>query len=92
MGDNGAQPRTQNPSRICHVMASQRFARLGGYHSRWNTPGFTSYCMRQYRIPAVSVEMPYALAGELLLTRDHYREIGARMAKAVLKRLKTDRT
>jgi hypothetical protein len=35
----------------------------------------------------LGVETPYALVGDLVLTREHYREAGARMAAGVVAKL-----
>jgi hypothetical protein len=37
-----------------------------------------------HRIAGFTVENPYAMAGDLLLTREHYQEAGKLMASAVV--------
>ncbi len=54
--------------------------RLATYASRWELPTFTRFCCESLAIPSLSMETPYAMAGETLLTRELYREIGSRLA------------
>jgi hypothetical protein len=63
--------------------AAAEFARVANYPSRWETPNFTRFCRDRFEIPAVSLETPYALAGETVLTREVYGEIGSRLADAL---------
>jgi len=65
--------------------AAADFARVATYASRWESPTFTEFCCRQ-AIPALSLETPYALAGDTLLTRQEYRRIGERIAARVCER------
>jgi hypothetical protein len=66
--------------------AAGEFVRIADYASRWETPGFTGFCTA-LGICAFTVETAYALSGELVLTREHYREIGQRIAQAVVGQL-----
>ena len=68
--------------------AADEFDRVVRYLSRWETPSFTKYFSETFGIPGISIETPYGLAGETVLTREEYREIGARMARAVAGRLR----
>lgn len=72
--------------------ASARFARVARYRSRWETPTFTSFGRGIAGLRAFSMETPYALCGETVLTVAHYRRIGARMGAAVLAGLAQPRT
>jgi hypothetical protein len=63
--------------------AADDFKRVAKYASRWETPGFSSYCCSALEMPALSIEAPYALVRETVLTRKHYQEAGARLAAAV---------
>jgi hypothetical protein len=67
--------------------AAPEFARIATYASRWDTPTFSTYCADTFDIPGLSIETPYAMVGESLLTVEQYREIGRRIASAVLARL-----
>lgn len=67
--------------------AAAPFERVAAYASRWETPNFTTYARREYSIPGLSLEVPYALAGERTLTREAYREAGQRIAAAIVARL-----
>jgi hypothetical protein len=64
--------------------AAPKFSRVASYASRWKTPNFTHYCAEQLGIPAFSLETPYSMVGDLLLHREQYREIGGRMARALV--------
>jgi len=67
--------------------AAEDFARTPDYPSRWETPNFTEYFCESVDVPAFVVETPYAMVGDLVLTREHYQDIGRRMAGAVVRRL-----
>ncbi len=68
------------------------FARIATYASRWETPGFSVFCA-SLGVCALSIETPYAISADGgLLTRDRYREAGARLALGVLKQLQTSRS
>ena len=54
------------------------------YASRWNTPNFTAWVASELKTPALTLEIPYALAGDRVFTRERYREAGARIAAAVV--------
>ena len=67
--------------------AASPFGRVARYRSRWETPTFASYCWTGHRIAGFTIENPYAMAGDLLLTREHYQEAGKLMASAVVETL-----
>jgi hypothetical protein len=67
--------------------AAPEFARIATYPSRWDTPGFSTYCAGTLDIPGLCIETPYAAVGDSLLTIEHYREIGRRMAEGILAQL-----
>ena len=67
--------------------ARDPFGHVADYASRWETPGFTSFCASELSIPGLCMETPYALVGDLVLTRERYREIGRRTAEAVVGKL-----
>ncbi len=81
---------TETASHIGKVLgkeyASESFERIPTYLSRWETPGFTSHCCTQGFF-GLTLETPYSQAGDLVLTREHYREAGTRIARAVLELL-----
>ncbi len=64
--------------------AAENFKREADYPSRWDSPNAVSYFCGHLGICALTVEVPYALAGNTLLTRKHYREAGKRIAAALL--------
>jgi hypothetical protein len=68
--------------------AAECFERVARYASRWETPRATGDCWSRHGVCGLGVETPYALVGELVLTRQGYREIGARMAAGVLERMR----
>lgn len=67
--------------------AATDFARVPRYSSRWETPSFRLHGWTRLGIACITYETPYALAGELVLTQEHYREIGRRIAQGVLEGL-----
>lgn len=71
-------------SALTGEFAAADFQRTGNYASRWNTPTFCDYLSEILRVPAISAETPYACIGERALDVEDYREIGRRMADAVL--------
>jgi hypothetical protein len=67
--------------------AADPFERVADYRSRWETPNFAAFCWQRHRVCGLSVETPYGMVEDLVLTREHYREIGARMAQGIVQRL-----
>ncbi len=63
------------------------FARVARYSSRWETPGFSSYCYNTVGICGIGLETPYAMAGDTIFTREHYREAGSRIAACIVREL-----
>jgi hypothetical protein len=62
--------------------AARDFGRFARYASRWETLNFTKFARATHGVPAFTVETPYALAGRKVLTREDYRLVGARLARA----------
>jgi hypothetical protein len=58
------------------------------YPVRWETPNFGGYFCQTLGICGMTIETSYALAGTRVLTREDYREIGARIARGVVGRLR----
>ena len=67
--------------------AATPFGRVANYDSRWETPTFSSYCWMRHKIPCFTIENPYAISGELLLTRECYQKAGKRIASCVVEKL-----
>jgi hypothetical protein len=67
--------------------ASLNFAKVAHYATRWGTGSVARY-FESVGVPAISLETTYALIGERIITRDDYREIGARIARAIIDKLK----
>jgi hypothetical protein len=67
--------------------AASPFGRVASYASRWETPTFASYCWLRHKVPGFTIENPYAMVGDLLLTRECYREAGKRIASCVVEGL-----
>lgn len=63
--------------------ASPRFGRVADYASRWESPGMAKFFHATHQLPAISIETSYIGCGELVFTREHYREAGTRIARAV---------
>lgn len=66
--------------------AAENFERVADYPSRWDTPNFTA-AWGTRGLCALTIEVPYALVGELILTREHYREAGAHLAQGIVEGL-----
>ena len=58
------------------------------HKSHWQASGFVNWISRHLDICALTINAPYALAGENLLSRKCYREAGKAIAAAILDRLK----
>jgi len=59
------------------------------HFTRWGIPEkadrFAEYMWNEHTVPTVMPEIPYALcAGDTLMTRERYREVGMQMAAAVV--------
>lgn len=67
------------------VNAAREFDRAALYPSRWSTPNLSRYALEFLRIPALSCEIPYSRIGDRPITQRGYREIGRRMAQAILR-------
>jgi hypothetical protein len=63
--------------------AAESFARMARYPSRWETPSFRMYGWPKLGVPCITFENPYAMINNRMLTREAYREAGARIARAV---------
>ncbi|MGC9467152.1 MAG: hypothetical protein ACP5HS_01045 [Anaerolineae bacterium] len=64
--------------------AADDFARVAQYPSRWETPSFRTYAWFQVGVPCITFETSYALAGDRVLRQEDYRNIGERIAQAVV--------
>ena len=67
--------------------AAEPFGQVADYPSRWETPSFASYCWAHHGICGFTIETPYGLIGDLLLTRERYREAGERIATGIVETL-----
>jgi hypothetical protein len=70
--------------------AAEVFERVADYPSRWDTPSFSKYFGLARELPSLGIETPYALVDDLVLTREHYRQVGARIAQGIAMRLSTE--
>ncbi len=66
--------------------AAERFCRRADYPSRWETPRLAHFVESKIGCSAISLETPYALIGNTPLLQKQYREIGHRIARAILTR------
>ena len=64
--------------------AQKDFKQVATYASRWETPGFTEYCFSSLGVCGLCFETPYGMIGDTVLTREGYREAGARIAAAIV--------
>lgn len=75
--------------------ASADFSRIATYASRWQVldldtltwhrPSFGHFCTADLRMPAFTLETPYAMIGDILMGREQYREMGGRIAHALMR-------
>jgi hypothetical protein len=77
-------------SMLTERYAAQTFERVANYPSRWETPHFSTYCWTEHGVCGLGLETPYAMVGDLVLTRGHYREAGARAAVGIVKKLRME--
>ena len=63
--------------------AADEFGRIATYKSRWNTPGFTSHACSMGFI-SMCLETPYHQIRDMVMTRERYREAGAKVAQGGL--------
>jgi hypothetical protein len=68
--------------------AAADFGRVANYASRWKTPSFSKFFYVIQGLPGFTFEVPYAMIGDRVLAREDYQEIGARVARSLVKRLK----
>ncbi len=66
--------------------AWSEFDRVVHYGSRWQGSQTMQRWFEERGITALGIETPYGSIGETVLTRESYREIGARMARVIIER------
>lgn len=66
--------------------AAETFARVADYPSRWPQPWLGDFVRDAIGTAAVSLETPYCAIRDTVLLQKHYREIGQRLARAILTR------
>lgn len=89
-----AGPTAAEETKWCNVFqhelqaefAAPEFKRVATYPSRWPTPSLAEYMRNEMNVPALSLEIPYSYAAGNVLTQKSYREIGRRLALAILRR------
>ncbi len=69
--------------------AAGDFKRVAGNGSPENAATFCNYAQTELEIEALALEAPYALCGKTVMTQKQYREVGHRIARAILKRAKS---
>ena len=66
------------------TFADATFGRRANYASRWETPGFTRFCLDRLKTPALSFETPYSFIGSKQMDRADYRQAGSLLAEAIV--------
>jgi len=87
-------PTAADETKWCNVIrnelktdyAAPEFQRTDRRPSRWTTPPFVGWARNHLGVPALSLHIPYGQCGGNLLTQKAYREIGQRLAQAILRR------
>jgi hypothetical protein len=94
MSQDPAGPLAAEETKWCNVFqnelqaefAAPEFKRVSASPVRAETPTFTDYMRDQMGVPALGLEIPYTHAAGAVLTQKSYREIGRRLALAILRR------
>ena len=66
--------------------ATEDFARVATYRSRWETDRVSDFAREVIGCPALSFETPYASCGKTLMQQKQYRDAGRLIADAILRR------
>ena len=67
-------------------LAATDFCRVADYPMRWSSPHAAQYVRDTLGVPALALEIPYAVCNGTLMTQKQYREVGHRLADAILRR------
>lgn len=94
VADEPNGPLAADETKWCNVIqnellsdyAAREFRRTDQRPTRWNTPDFTTFMRQDAGVPTLNLQIPYSQIGGNVLTQKSYREIGQRIAAAVLKR------
>ena len=73
---------------ITKKYAAPKFVPSTESKNHWRASGFTNWVSGHLGICALTINAPYALAGEEILSRKCYREAGKHIAAAIVDRLK----
>lgn len=68
-------------------LGAESRVRTASYRSRWETYNFTKGTGYVLGLPALTFEVPYALAGQQVFTRELYQSVGRRVADALAAKL-----
>ena len=93
-GDEAEGPAAVEETKWCNVLqnelqaefAAAEFRKTAAYASRWATPRFRDFAGKELGLPALTLETPYALVNNAVLTQKSYREIGRRLALGIFRR------
>ncbi len=66
--------------------ADNDFVKVANYPSRWDGPKLANFVHNEIGCSAFSLETPYGLIRDTVLFQKHYREIGQKLARAILTR------
>jgi hypothetical protein len=72
---------------LSSTYAAPNFSRVVKYPSRWETPTFISFMASAVQCPGLSIETPYAMCRETVMTRERYKESGALIGAAIMELL-----
>jgi hypothetical protein len=73
-------------------LIADRFFRSDRYVSRWNTARVGDFVIRGLKVPGITFEVPYTRAGQFIFTREDYQRAGEKIAEAVIKKIKSEKT
>ncbi|MEI6148276.1 MAG: hypothetical protein WCS01_04205 [bacterium] len=94
MSKDPAAPMAAEETKWCNVFqnelqaefAAPEFKRVAADPARRETPSFSSYLRDEMGVPSLALEIPYSQIAGNVLTQKSYREIGRRLALAILRR------
>ncbi len=93
-GNAAADPLAAEETRWANVIqnelkaefAASEFKRVNATPTDSSTATFYDYLHGELKVPALTLEIPYAMVGSRVLTQKDYREIGRRLTEAILRR------
>ena len=67
--------------------AHDPFGIVARYKSRWETPGSGQWIREELGVATLCMETPYSIIHDIVMSRERYQELGARIAEAIADKL-----